>query len=63
MASFIESAPMDIGDGDRFTLATTVVPDLTFVGSTALSSPQATFTLKARTEPERLTEAHLAGQP
>jgi hypothetical protein len=51
MASFIESAPMDIGDGDRFTLATTVVPDLTFVGSTALSSPQATFTLKARTEP------------
>lgn len=51
MTSFIESAPMDIGDGDRFTLATTVVPDLTFVGSTALSSPQATFTLKARTEP------------
>lgn len=51
MDSFIESAPMDIGDGDRFTLATTVVPDLTFVGSTALSSPQATFTLKARTEP------------
>lgn len=51
MASFIESAPMDIGDGDKFALATTVVPDLTFVGSTALSSPQATFTLKARTEP------------
>ena len=51
MTSFIESAPMDIGDGDKFALATTVVPDLTFVGSTALSSPQATFTLKARTEP------------
>ena len=51
MDSFIESAPMDIGDGDKFSLATTVVPDLTFVGSTALSSPQATFTLKARTEP------------
>jgi len=51
MDSFIESAPMDIGDGDKFALATTVVPDLTFVGSTALSSPQATFTLKARTEP------------
>ena len=28
-----------------------VVPDLTFVGSTALSTPQATFTIKARTEP------------
>lgn len=51
MDSFIESAPMDIGDGDRFSLATTVVPDLTFSGSTSLSSPQATFTLKARTEP------------
>tara|TARA_X000001036_G_scaffold429748_1_gene461379 strand:+ start:597 stop:2486 length:1890 start_codon:yes stop_codon:yes gene_type:complete len=51
MDSFIESAPMDIGDGDKFALVTTVVPDLTFVGSTALSSPQATFTLKARTEP------------
>ena len=51
MDSFIESAPMDIGDGDKFSLATTVVPDLTFVGSTSLASPQATFTLKARTEP------------
>ena len=51
MDSFIESAPMDIGDGDRFSLATTVVPDMTFVGSTNLASPQATFTLKARTEP------------
>ena len=51
MDSFVESAPMDIGDGDKFSLATTVVPDLTFVGSTSLASPQATFTLKARTEP------------
>ena len=51
MDSFIESAPMDIGDGDRFSLATTVIPDLTFSGSTQLASPQATFTLKARTEP------------
>ena len=51
MDSFIESAPMDIGDGDRFSLATTVIPDLTFSRSTQLASPQATFTLKARTEP------------
>ena len=51
MNSFIESAVMDINDGDRFSLVTKVVPDLTFVGSTALSSPQATFTLQARPNP------------
>ena len=28
-----------------------MIPDLTFIGSTALSSPQATFTLKARNFP------------
>lgn len=51
MDSFIESAVMDINDGDKFSLVTKVVPDLTFVGSTALSSPQATFTLQARPNP------------
>ena len=51
MNSYIESAPMDIQDGDNFSLVTKVIPDLTFVGSTSLASPQATFTLKSRTEP------------
>ena len=51
MNSYIESAPMDIADGDKFSLATTVIPDLTFSGSTSLATPQATFTLKARTDP------------
>lgn len=51
MDSFIESAPMDMTDGDKFSFISKVVPDLTFVGSTALSTPQATFTIKARTEP------------
>ena len=51
MASFIESAPMDIGDGDKFTLVQKVIPDLTFDGSTSQSSPAANFTLKARNEP------------
>ena len=51
MDSFIESAVMDIGDGDHFTYIRRLVPDLTFTGSTALSSPQATFTLKARNFP------------
>ena len=51
MTSFIESAPMDIGDGDKFTLVQKVIPDLTFDGSTSQSSPAANFTLKARNEP------------
>ena len=51
MTSSIESAPMDIGDGDKFTLVQKVIPDLTFDGSTSQSSPAANFTLKARNEP------------
>ena len=51
MNSFIESAAMDIGDGDHFTYIRRVIPDLTFVGSTELSSPQATFTVKSRNFP------------
>jgi hypothetical protein len=51
MDSFIESAVMDMGDGDHFTYIRRLIPDLTFAGSTALSSPQATFTIKARNFP------------
>ena len=51
MNSFIESAVMDLDDGDRFTYISKVIPDLTFKGSTDLSSPQATFTVKARNFP------------
>ena len=51
MDSFVQSAVMDIQDGDRFSLVTKVIPDLTFEGSASLSSPQATFTLQARTNP------------
>ena len=51
MDSFIESASIDIGDGDKFTYLRKVIPDLTFDGSTNLASPQATFTVKARNNP------------
>ena len=51
MNSFIESAAIDIGDGDKFAYIRRVVPDITFNGSTDLSSPQATFTIKARNFP------------
>ena len=51
MNSFIESATIDIGDGDKFTHIGRIIPDLTFNGSTNLSSPQATFTIKAKNFP------------
>ena len=51
MASFIESAAIDLDDGDRFVSVSKIIPDLTFNGSTALSSPQATFTIKSRNNP------------
>jgi len=51
MDSYIESAPIDIGDGDKFLYVRRIIPDLTFNGSTNLSSPQATFTLKTRDFP------------
>ena len=49
--SYIESAPIDIGDGDKFVYVRRLIPDLTFFGSTEASSPQATFTVKARNFP------------
>ncbi len=51
MTSYIESAVMDIGDGDHFTCVRRVIPDLSFSGSTAISTPQATFTIKTRDFP------------
>ena len=51
MDSYIESAVMDIGDGDHFAYIRRVIPDLSFSGSTSISTPQATFTVKARDFP------------
>ena len=51
MDSFIESSVMDIGDGEQFTYIRRVIPDLSFSGSTSISTPQATFTIKARDFP------------
>ena len=50
MSSYIESADMDIADGDKFLLTRRLIPDLKFDGST-VSSPEVDFTLKARTNP------------
>ena len=51
MSSFIETAPIDMGDGEKFSFIKRIIPDITFTGSTALSSPSATFTIKARNFP------------
>jgi len=51
MTAFIETAPMDMGDGDKFVSLKRVIPDLTFTGSVTGSSPNATFTVKARDFP------------
>ena len=51
MSSFIESAPIDMGDGEKFSFIKRIIPDVTFVGSSNLSSPNATFTIKARNFP------------
>ena len=51
MTSFVETSPMDIGDGEKFAFIRRVIPDLTFTGSVTGSSPNATFTVKARDFP------------
>jgi len=50
MTSFIESSPIDIGDGDKFLFLKQVIPDITFNGSTSLN-PDVSFTMKARNNP------------
>ena len=51
MTSFVETSPMDMGDGENFAFIRRVIPDLTFTGSVTGSSPNATFTVKARDFP------------
>jgi hypothetical protein len=48
--AYIESSPVDIGDGDKFAFIKRMIPDVTFRGSTA-ASPSANFTIKTRNFP------------
>jgi len=50
MTSFIESAPIDIGEGDKFVFLKRVIPDITFNGSTA-TNPDVAFTMKVKNFP------------
>lgn len=50
ISAYIESSQFDIGDGEQFSYVGRVIPDLTFEGST-VTTPSATFTIKARNYP------------
>lgn len=50
IASYIESADFDIGDGDQFSFVKRLIPDVDFIGSTAVQ-PALTMTLSARDYP------------
>ena len=47
MTSYVESAPMDKGDGDKFVSIKQLIPDVTFAGSTSVN-PTVSFTVKAK---------------
>lgn len=47
--AYIESSPIDMGEGDRFMFASRVIPDLTFRSSEG--TPAVTFTFKAQDWP------------
>lgn len=47
MTSFIETAPIDIGEGDKFIFLKRVIPDISFNGSTA-TNPDVNFTMKVK---------------
>ena len=50
ISAYIESSQVDIGDGDNFAFISRLVPDVTFLNSTA-STTSATMTLKTRNFP------------
>jgi hypothetical protein len=50
LVSSIESSQVDIGDGDRFSFISRLIPDLTFNGSTA-DNPSVNITIEGRNYP------------
>jgi hypothetical protein len=47
--AYIESAPIDIGDGDKFSFVRRIIPDVSFYNAT--NSPTVDFTLKTQNYP------------
>jgi len=50
LPAYLESADVDLGDGDKFMFVERIIPDVDFEGSTA-ATPAVTLTLKARATP------------
>jgi hypothetical protein len=50
MASYIQSADFDIGDGDNFMLSRRMIPDVSFDGSTA-ATPEVSLQIRSRNFP------------
>ena len=48
MTSFIESAPMSLGNADKLASINRIIPDINFSGSTSIN-PSVDFSIKART--------------
>ena len=53
--AYIESAPIDIGDGDKFSFVRRIIPDVSFYNGT--NSPTVDFTLKTQNYPGSSYEA------
>jgi hypothetical protein len=51
MAAFIQSNDFDLDDGDQFMLTRRIIPDLSFAGSTAGTTPEATLEIRSRNFP------------
>jgi len=51
IASFIESAPIDLGDGDNFLFIRRMIPDVNFDRSASTATKEATVTLKSQRSP------------
>ena len=49
--AYIESSPVDIGEGDKFLFARRLIPDISFANSTSQALQQATFTIKTERFP------------
>ena len=51
LTAYIESSPVDIGEGDSFVFARRLIPDISFSNSAATATPTATFTIKTERFP------------
>lgn len=51
LGAYIESSPVDLGEGDKFMFLTRIIPDVTFARSSQVVPPTATMTVKMRNFP------------